>query len=161
MSQFQKMTTETENYKIAKETFERIQDNFPALTMNWIFDSPNVQLSLEIPAQSGLDFELNLNLQDDSELHISTNVIWCKLFSNDMKGLSEYFYDCVEGIINGEFRVVQNYHGKKMYNSLLQRPTENGDWKTIYRHINKLKFPWTKTEKNIIQNGKNSTLLKI
>ena len=155
------MTTRTENYEIAKKTFQRIEKDFSGLSMNWDYNPQHVQLALIIPAQDELDFEMNLNLQGDSDLHISTEIIWCKLYSNDMSGLSEHFYECVKGIISGKYRIVQKYSGNKMYNSLLQKPTENGDWQTIYRHIKRPKLPWTKSYKNIIQNGQSSTLKKI
>jgi hypothetical protein len=155
------MTQKTENYQIAKETFEKIEKVFSELSMVWDFEHPHVQLSLDIPAQKGLDFSLNLNLQDDSELHISSKFIWCKLYSSEMESLSDYFYECVEGMITGKYRIVQNHRGLKMYNSLLQRPDEKGEWETIYRHIRRIRLPWVKTDQNIIRNGQNSVLLEI
>jgi hypothetical protein len=119
-----------------------------------------VELSMDIPKQNGLDFEINLNLQNDDELHISTDYIWCQLFSAESDELVDMFYESVLGIIKGEYRILQFVKNDKVYKSFLQKP--NGEeWETIYRGHERIRMPWIKVQENIIQNKKNSKLIRI
>ncbi len=147
-------------YNIAEKTFKRIRGQFTDLKMTIDYNYKNVDLSMDIPKQDGLDFDINLNLQNDDELHISTSFIWCQLFPADSQELVGAFTDAVQGLITGDYRILQFIKDGKVYKSFLQRPENNG-WVTVYRHIHKLAFPWTRLEKNIIQNKKTSSYISV
>jgi hypothetical protein len=147
-------------YNIAEESFKKIQENFPSLKMTIDYNNKNVDLSMDIPKQEGLDFDINLNLQNDDELHISTSYIWCQFFSADSPELVEIFTNAVCGLIKGDYRILQYIKNGKVYKSLLQQPV-NDDWITIYSHLSKFSLPWTKLERNIIQNRKECNYISV
>lgn len=152
------MTTKARCFDIAEKTFKKVQNHFPELTMTIDYEHEHLDLSMNIPKQNGLDFEINLNLQNEDELHISTDYIWCQLFSADSMELVDIFYESVLGIIKGEYRILQFVSNDKVYKSFLQKP--NGEeWETIYRGYERIKMPWTKVHENIIQNKKESKLI--
>lgn len=154
------MTTKAKCFDIAEKTFKEIQNHFPELTMTMDYEHEHVDLSMDIPKQNGIDFEINLNLQNEDELHISTDYIWCQLFSAESQELVDFFYESVLGIIKGEYRILQFVKNDKVYKSFLQKP--NGEkWETIYRGYERFRLPWTKVSENVIQNGKESKLIGI
>ena len=154
------MTTQAKCFNIAEKTFKEIQNHFPELSMTMDYKHQYVDLSMDIPKQNGLDFEINLNLQNDDELHISTDYISCQLFSAESQELVDFFCENVRGIIKVEYRILQFVRNDKVYKSFLQKP--NGEkWETIYRGYQRFRFPWTKVNRNIIQNGKESNLIRI
>ena len=65
-----KMEPKTRCFKIAEKKFKEIQNDFPDLTMIIDYDNENLDLSMDIPKQNGIDFEINLNLQNEDELHL-------------------------------------------------------------------------------------------
>lgn len=139
----------------ASKTFEKIQNLFPDLTMTVDRDPEHVELSVDIPKQSGLDFDINLNLQNEDELHISTKDIWCSFFPMTDEVI-ELYIKSVSGLITGEYRILKFLKNDVVYKSVLQRPTQD-KWETVFTDINKFKFPWTKMETQIIQNTKQLT----
>ncbi len=147
-------------FKIAEDSFKKIQEFFPDLKMVIDYNHKYLELSMDIPKQNGLDFEINLNLQNNDELHISTSYIWCQLFSAESQNIVDDFLNAVQGLISGEYRIQQLIKANKVYRSMLQRPEKN-QWKTIYTHYQKIKFPWIKLEENIIQNKIKSTYISI
>jgi hypothetical protein len=147
-------------FKIAEEAFRNIQRLFPNLTMTMDYNDKDVDLSMDIPKQDGIDFDINVNLQNEDELHISTDYIWCQFFSAESPELVETFTHAVQGLISGDYRILQFVKNGKVYKSFLQRP-ENNEWETIYRHIHKISFPWTRLEQNIIQNKKTSKYINV
>jgi len=154
------MRTQANCFDIAEKTFKEIQNHFPELNMTMDYEHQYVDLSMDIPKQNGLDFDINLNLQNDDELHISTDYISCQLFSAESQELVDFFYESVLGIIKGEYRILQFVKKDKVYKSFLQKPNEE-KWETIYRGYERLRIPWTKVDENIIQNGKESDLIGI
>jgi hypothetical protein len=148
---------QTNNIELASQTFEKIQNMFPNLTMTIDRDPEHVELSMDILKQPGLDFDINLNLQNEDELHISTKDIWCEWFPLTDQVIEEYV-DAAKGLITGEYRILKFSKAEKDYKSLLQKPIDN-EWKTIFRHITKFSFPWTKLETQIIQNTKLPTAM--
>ncbi|WP_281336110.1 hypothetical protein [Flavobacterium eburneipallidum] len=153
------MTTKSRCFKIAEEKFKEIQNHFPELKMIINYDDEHVDLSMDIPKQDGVDFEINLNLQNEDELHLATAYIWCQFFSADSEELVDKFYQSVIGLINGEYRILQFVNGDKVYKTLLQKL--NGlDWETIYTGYERWRMPWTKVEKNVIQNRTESKLIR-
>lgn len=142
------------NYlELAINTFETIQKQFPNLHIEITSNSENVDCSVEIPLQEGLDFEISLNLQNTDELHIWTRDIWCSFFPMNKKVI-ELYINSVSGLIKGEYRILKFTKNDIVYKSLLQRPLQE-KWETIFSDYKKLIFPWTKLETQIIQNNKH------
>jgi len=154
------MTQKARCFKIAEKKFKEIQNDFPNLTMIMDYDNENLDLSIDIPKQNGIDFEINLNLQNEDELHISTDYIWCQFFSADSEELVKKFYESAIGLINGEYRILQFVRNDKVYKSFLQKPNGN-NWETIYRGYERIRMPWTTVKENVIQNKKESKLIGI
>lgn len=70
----------TIEYQTALDIFESLQRQFPNLKMKLGREPKEVDLELLIPAQSGLDFPIELNLQNRDELHLVADVFWCEWF---------------------------------------------------------------------------------
>ena len=154
------MTQKARCFEIAEKKFKEIQGHFPELTMTMNYEDENVHLTMNIPKQNGIDFEININLQNEDELHLSTDYIWCQFFSADSEELVRKFYDSVVGLIDGEYRILQFVKNDKVYKVFLQKP--NGDnWITIYKGYERIKMPWTIVKQNVIQNKKQSKLIGI
>lgn len=147
-------------FDIVEKKFKEMQNQFPNLLMTLDYDNNDVDLAMDIPKQNGLDFEINLNLQNEDELHISTDYIWCQFFSADSEELVEKFYESAIGLINGEYRILQFVKDDKVYKTFLQKPKED-DWETIYTGYERIRMPWIKVKKNIIQNKKGSKLISV
>ncbi len=137
-----------------------IRNHFPELIMKINYDDENVDLSMDIPKQNGVDFEIELNLQNEDELHLSTDYIWCQFFPAKSDELVEFFYKSVVGIIKGEYRILQLVNNNKVYKTLLQKPHKT-EWETVYTGYERWRMPWLKVKENIIQNGKESKLIKV
>ena len=146
--------------KIAEDAFIKIQCLFPDLEMKIIFDDKFVDLSMDIPRQNGLDFDVNVNLQNEDELQISTSFICCNFFSIDNPDTVDDFVKAVQGLIMGEYRVLQFVRHGKVFKSLLQRPNES-KWVTIYKHLLTFRLPWMRLEENSIQNLRNSKIIAL
>ena len=63
------MDTE-ECYKSGLAIFHRVQEEFSELAMQIDEHAVDVAISVVIPTQSGLTFDMHLNLQNDDELHL-------------------------------------------------------------------------------------------
>ncbi|OAB25943.1 hypothetical protein SAMN05444395_10515 [Flavobacterium fryxellicola] len=147
-------------FDIALIKFKEIQNRFPHLIMTLDYDDEFVDLSMEIPKQSGIDFDICLNLQNEDELHIVTNYLWCQFFSAHSELLVEKFFESVVGLINGNYRILQYVRNDEVYKAFLQKPKDD-NWETIYKGYQKIRMPWTTVKKNVIQNGKDSKLITI
>jgi hypothetical protein len=145
--------------RLAEDLFKGIQNEFPKMRMILDFEAKYVELSLDIPKQEGLDFDINLNLQTD-ELHISTTFLWAQTFPITSQEVRDYFLEDVIGLIKGEYRVKQFLRNGEVCKSILQKP-ENSEWENRDTHYLKITFPWLNYEENIIQNLKSSKFIKL
>ncbi len=109
------------------------------MTIN--YEAENVDLVMDIPKQDGIDFEISLNLQNEDELHLSTDYIWCQFFSAKSENLVEEFYKSVIGLIKGEYRILQFVNDTKVYKTFLQKPNGIG-WETVYTGHERWRMPW-------------------
>ena len=109
--------------------FTDIRSAFPHLGMKLERHHPNVDLDLDIPKQNGLKFDVNINLQGD-ELHMSAGHFWLEWFPCSDAGVVESFREAVQGLLSGEFRILEYYRGKRAIKADLQRPSGEG-WKTV------------------------------
>jgi hypothetical protein len=63
-------------YESGLTSLKSIQAGFPHLEMLLKEEDPNVDVNMDIPVQQGLEFDINLNLQNIDELHLSVGKLW-------------------------------------------------------------------------------------
>ena len=138
-------------HEIGLSTFERIRAAFPALVMNLDLNPEHVELALDIPAQPGLSFKIDLNLQNLDELHLSASALWVEWFPcTNPKKVDDYF-QAVAGLLSGEFRILEHWRGKRPVKAKLQAPI-HGRWKTVAGWSVLLSIPWPPKRLKVVQN---------
>ncbi|HKF50973.1 MAG TPA: hypothetical protein VKB26_01565 [Candidatus Acidoferrales bacterium] len=137
---------------IALSTFEKIRAEFPRLTMTLDLLPKNVEIAMHIPVQTGLSFDVYLNLQNRDELHVVVSKFWMDWFPCTNQKKVDRYLEAVSGLLSGEFRIVEHWRGRRIVLAQLQRP--NGDaWEAIARSLNPtILFPWPPKTLKVIQN---------
>jgi hypothetical protein len=140
-----------------QKMFEEIRRGFPRLSMNLQLEHPHVDFSMDIPKQSGLDFDVNLNLQGD-ELHLSVGHFWAEWFPCTNPEVVSHYREAVIGLLSGRFRILELYLGPHNVGAYLQRPEGSG-WHTTSRSVHGFRWliPWPRTKK-VLQNGNTSAV---
>ena len=110
--------------------FLEIQSAFPHLKMHMDTHHPHVEIIMDIPKQQGLRFDVNLNLQNHDELHLSTGHFWLEWFPCTDEETMKAYREAVHGVLSGRFRILEYYRGSRAVMSQLQMPDGQG-WKTI------------------------------
>jgi len=137
--------------KRALDMFKQIQAEFPDLLMKSDPPDTSVELSVTIPKQPGLAFEINLKLQNDDELHLCAGAFWCSWFPSPKSDVVQKYHDAVVGLLVGQNRIVEYIRREKAVGADLQAPHENG-WKTIARsRCGLLPMSWF-SEKHVLSN---------
>jgi hypothetical protein len=120
--------------------------------MNIDLHPEHVELAMRIPSQSGLCFEVNLNLQNRDELHLSASRLWVEWFPCTNQTKADSYFEAVSGLLSGEFRILEHWRGRRIVLAQLQRPYQ-GKWKTIaYTSNPTVLFPWPTKTLKVIQN---------
>jgi len=142
----------TKQFEIALSTFEKIRAAFPALTMNLVLDDPHVDLAMDIPAQPGLAFKMDLNLQNLDELHISASTLWVEWFPCTKPEKADMYFEAVSGLLSGEFRILEHWRGRRPVKAQLQRPIRGG-WESVatWGNVSAI-VPWPKKTFKVVQN---------
>lgn len=142
--------TKKENIEQTKLLFEELKRENSHLFMQMDENHKMVDIAMEIPVQEGLKIHLHLNLQNEDELHLSTENIWCMWFpiGDETKRI---FKQAVSGLINGTYRIVEFKRRGVTRKSYLQS-LENDKWITIYKHYAKTSIPFLPYEKVITVN---------
>jgi hypothetical protein len=142
----------TRQYETALSTFERIRTAFPELTMQLDLHPEHVDLAMDIPAQPGLSFHVDLNLQNLDELHLVASALWVEWFPcTDPKKVEQYF-EAVSGLLSGQFRILEHWGGKRVVRAELQRPDGDG-WKTMANWLTlSVLIPWPRKTFKVVQN---------
>ncbi|MGH7790166.1 MAG: hypothetical protein ACRERC_25085 [Candidatus Binatia bacterium] len=135
--------------QIAERIFEAIRGAFPHLRMELDRQHPHVELNMDIPRQPGLLFRVNLNLQGD-ELHLSADAFWLEWFPCTKPEIADEFQRAVEGLLAGEFRIVEHYRGSRFVRGELQAPDGDG-WRTVGSGCS-LRLPWGTRSTRVLQN---------
>lgn len=115
---------------IAKKVFQGIQNEFPSIAMHINENHEHVELDMEIPKQEGISQAINLNLQNNDELHFSVGNFWCEWFPCNKPEETSSYKKVVIGYINGTNRILEHYKGRKCYKAELQSPSDNA-WVTV------------------------------
>jgi hypothetical protein len=141
----------SKEFEIALSTFEKIQASFPELVMHLDLHPAHVELALDIPAQPGLSFRIDLNLQNVDELHLSASALWVEWFPcTNPKKVAQYF-EAVSGLLSGRFRVLEHWRGRRAVKAELQSPCKDG-WQTISGCSHLLSIPWPQKSFKVVQN---------
>src|SRR5438270_13804016 len=121
------------NLRVERERFDEaveiIRRRFPRLRLEFKHD-PQVDALVDIPRQPGLDFGVNINLQNYDELHISAGALWVEWFPCGEQEVFDRFIEAVTGILLGTFRIIEHRVMGSPGKAELQRPA-NGGWQTI------------------------------
>jgi len=142
------MPKRTVDKKAIGQLLNDIRSAFPHLEIKLESDHPHVDLNLDIPQQSGLKFDVNVNLQGD-ELHLSAGHFWLEWFPCSDPTVIQAFREAVCGLLSGEFRILEYYRGRRAIKAELQRPSGEG-WQTIGTwSVLSLPIPWHVTTKEL------------
>jgi hypothetical protein len=137
--------------EIALSAFERIRAAFPALAVDLDLNPKNVDIALDIPVQTGLSFNVHLDLQNLDELHLSASALWVSWFPCTNPEKVDSYVQAVSGLLSGEFRILEHWRGKRSVKAKLQAPIHNG-WKTIAGSSVLLSIPWPPKRLKVVQN---------
>lgn len=142
---------QTKQFEIALCTFEKIQAAFPALSMKLDLHPAQLDLAMEIPAQSGLPFDVHLNLQNLDELHLSASALWYEWFPCTNPKKVERYFEAVSGLLSGEFRILEHWRGKRPVKAQLQRPS-GGGWENVATWLDvSAVVPWPRKSYKVVQ----------
>jgi len=139
----------------ALQLFEGLRAEFPGLRIEIDPNDPNVEISVEIPQQPGLDFRVHLDFQNTDELHLCAgDVFLCSWFpSSDPEVLNRY-RDAVLGVVSGQYRIVEYWRWGRGVGADLQAPGPAG-WRRVARSrlglLAALPLRWGTAER-VIQN---------
>jgi hypothetical protein len=68
---------------------------------------------MDIPAQPGLSFKIDRNLQNVDECHLSASALWVEWFPcTNLKKVAQYF-EAVSGLLSGRFRLLEHWRGRR------------------------------------------------
>jgi hypothetical protein len=142
----------TKQYEIALSTFEKIRAAFPALAMNFDLHPDHMDLAMDIPAQLGLSFHVDLNLQNLDELHLVASSLWVEWFPCTKPNKVDEYLEAVSGLLSGQFRILEHWRGKRVVRAELQRP-DDGGWKTMANWLTlSVLIPWPRKTLKVVQN---------
>ena len=130
--------------------FEKIRAAALAMTLD--LSPKHVEVAIRIPSQPGLFFNVDLNLQNCDELHLSALSLRAEWLACTNQKTAHRYYEAVVGLLSGEFRILEHWRGRRIVLAQLQRPYQ-GKWKTIASTSNPtILFPWPPKTLKIIQN---------
>jgi hypothetical protein len=124
------MGTMNSHREIAIRIFDQIRQAFPQLQMEVRLDHPHLDAAMHIPCQVGLAFAVDLNLQNEDELHLSVGGLWVSWFPCDHPENVRRFLASVSGILSGEYRILEHVQWGRVVKASLQRPDGAG-WRTV------------------------------
>jgi len=139
------------NIKSAKNLFIEIMNENPTFNMEINDNQYMVDIGMDIKKQDKLIFDINLNLQNDDELHISTGQIWCSWFPLSDE-IIKIFKEAVNGILLGNYRIREFKRFGETKKSYLEK-LANGKWEIVYKYHHKITFPFLKYQEVITRNG--------
>jgi len=142
----------SKQYEIALATFEKIRAAFPTLTMNLDLRPENVELAMDILAQSGLLFCVYLNLQNRDELHLNASRLWVSWFPCTKPEKANHYVEAVCGLLSGRFRILEQWRGRRVVKAQLQSPSQDG-WKPVATSADlSILLPWPRKKLRVVQN---------
>lgn len=144
------------SYNAGMEALRNVQSLHPKLVMQIDENNPNVDINMDIPVQSGLDFDINLNLQNIDELHLSVGKLWMCWFPCTEVENSRDFVQTISGLIKGRYRILETIKRGKVVKAQLQYQ-QNGSWVSRSSGLLTFSFPSLGSKSfKVVQNGQNS-----
>ena len=130
-----------------------VRRQFPHLRIQIDRNHSHADALAELPAQTGLDFDVRFNLQNSDELHLNISNLWVEWFPCRKQEVVDRFTDALVGVLSGRYRVLESRVLGSFVGARLQRPAGNGNWKTIHRCSNlRALVPWPRS-RTVVQNN--------
>lgn len=142
-----------------EQAVQRIRGEFPSLRVDVTRDHPHVEAMAELPKQTGLDFEVSINLQNQDELHLNAgDHFWVEWFPCGDDEVFERFLQAAVGVISGEFRIVESFVLGRAVRAELQQPVAGGKWKRFatWGNLGCL-VPWVRSRR-VVRNQSAASL---
>ncbi len=143
--------------KAELERFEEvtaiIRRDFPNLRMEITHAHPHLEAVASIPVQAGLPFAVDVQLQNNDELHLQVSRFWMAWFPCGKQPVFDEFVEAITAVLSGRGRILESYVFGNPATARLQLPTSHGNWRTIATWSNPWAFvPWRR-EHRIVRNG--------
>ena len=136
--------------KVARRAFERIRSASPHLLMIQDENPDHVDMTMSIPAQDGLVFDLELNLQNVDELHLVAGGFWGEWFPCGKRSVEDRYVEAVSGLLSGEHRIVERWRADRCVLAKLQSPVDDS-WQTIFT-FSAMSLPWPRARSVVVRN---------
>jgi hypothetical protein len=133
-----------------KRLFERIRAAHAHLHMDLDTEPRRVDLEMTIPEQQGLSFPLHLNQQGD-ELHLEAGDHFrLEFFPGYDRQVADRYFDAVDGLLAGRYRIVEHYRGARAVRAELQAP-QDGGWRVLgtWSKLG-IPIPWRKRHRVLV-----------
>ena len=91
---------------------------------------PQLDLSLDLPAQAGLSLPIHANLQNGDELHLEAASLHVSWFPCNREGVAEAFSDALVGLVEGTFRISEVLRSGDPIGADLEHRTDSG-WERV------------------------------
>ena len=108
-----------------------IRKKFPKLHIEIDEEEEGLHAAATIEEQPGLDFEVNINLQNRDELHLLAETLWSTWFPIGEERVFEKFIDAVFGLLSDDYRMVEHRLWGTSVKAQLQKPCGD-EWQTIF-----------------------------
>ena len=131
------------------EVLEAIRASFPHLNMELKHNDKQVEMRMHIPRQRRLAFDVNVNLRGD-QLHLRAGACTFRWFPRTSADVVARFREAVQGVLSGNFRIVEHCRLGRPIRAELQKP-ELHSWQTIGTW-SRLHLPWGKKSMRLLQN---------
>jgi hypothetical protein len=111
----------------ASKLFESLRVALPALRMETEALNSGIDLSMRVPVQDQLPFEVDLALSNNV-LHLTAgDALWLEWSPATDPAVVERYRDAVLGLLSGRYRIVEYGDGSVTVKAELQRPIA-GEW---------------------------------
>ena len=108
-----------------------IRKKFPKLHIEIDEEEEGLHAAATTEEQPGLDFEVNINLQNCDELHLLAETLWSTWFPIGEERVFEKFIDAVFGLLSGDYRIVEHRLWGSLTKTELQKPCGH-EWQSIF-----------------------------
>jgi hypothetical protein len=132
------------------EVFEAIRASFPHLNMELKCNDKQVEMRMHIPRQRRLAFDVDVNLRSD-QLHLRAGPCTFQWFPCTSADVVASFREAVQGVLSGNFRIVEHCRLGRPIRAELQKP-ELHSWQTIGTW-RRLHLPCGKKSMLVLQNA--------
>jgi hypothetical protein len=135
----------------AEALFRRFAERH-SLTIEKVGGAP-FELSMRLPPQERLSFELTLGLQNVDELNIGVEDFWSHFFPFERS--LEVVDAILDDLVAGGCRIATHRHVGVVVRRVLER-RENGRWRPVCNHPSCLRLPLVKTRISYLYNEAQS-----